>query len=125
MYAGFETTPYIRYVVPHSRFTVGAWTEVKNYAGSRSGKLIKTWWNPYVAYSLTSKLEANLGYELEYDSFSGVPGGFSVYESDFQPGLNWIINSHVVINPYLQFFTNNRLSYDTMAFGANFVARVL
>ena len=124
MVAGFETTPYIRYDVPGSRFTVGAWTEVKNYAGSNYGKLIKTYWEPYVSYPILPKVSANLSYELEYDKFAGI-SGFSVYESDFQPGFNFNVAPRVLINPYVQFFTNNRLTYDTMAFGANVVARVL
>jgi hypothetical protein len=124
MAAGFETTPSIRYEIPHSRFSVGAWTELKNYAGAHAGKLIKTYYEPYVAYQLISQLSLNLTYELEWDHFVGGPG-MQVYETDIQPGLLWYLTPKIIFNPFLMWFTNNRMTADTACFGASIVARVL
>jgi hypothetical protein len=124
MIVGLETTPYIRYELPHSRFSVGAWTELKNYTGATSGKLVKTYYNPYVAYQILPQLSANFGYELEYDYFAHSTG-MSVYETDLQPGLLLFITPKLIFNPYVQWFTNNRLTMDSAAFGASLVARIL
>jgi hypothetical protein len=124
MVAGLETTPYFRYEFPHSRFSAGAWTEVKNYTGVTSGKMFKTYWNPYVAYQINSHFSANLGYELEYDYFKNAQG-MQVYETDLQPGILWFISSKFMLNPYIQLYTNNKITSDTAAFGLSVVARVL
>lgn len=124
MVAGLETTPSIRYEVPHSRFAVGAWTELKNYTGSTSGKLVKTYYEPYVSYALIPHLALNLSYELEYDHYAGT-SGMQVYETDIQPGVLLYITPKIMINPYVQWFTNNRITADTACFGATIVARFL
>ena len=123
MYAAFESTPFIRYEVPHSRIALGSWNEIKNYAGSQYGTLLKTYFNPYVQYRITARFSANLGYELEYDHLAGT-SGFTVMESDFQPGVIIALTRDFYFNPYLQFFTNNRLTMDSAAFGAILVGRV-
>jgi len=124
MIAGIETTPSIRYEIPNSRFSLGAWTEVKNYTGSTSGKILKTYYEPYVAYSIIPQLSLNVTYEFEYDHFAGT-SGMQVYETDIQPGLLYFITPKIMINPYVMWFTNNRLTADTACFGAALVARVL
>jgi hypothetical protein len=124
MVAGLETTPYFRYEFPHSRFSTGAWTEVKNYTGVTSGKMIKTYWNPYIAYQITSNFSANLGYELEYDYYKNATG-MQVYETDLQPGVLWFLSSKFMLNPYIQLYTNNKITADSAAFGLSVVARVL
>jgi hypothetical protein len=124
MYLGLKSSPYVRYEIPHSRFTLGAWTEFKDYMGSTSGKLVKTYYEPYVAYSVVKQLSLSFAYELEYDHYAAT-SGMKVYETDIQPGLLWFITPKIVFNPYLQWFTNNRITADTAAFGMSLAARFL
>jgi hypothetical protein len=124
MVAGLETTPSFRYAIPHSRFTLGAWTELKNYTGAHSGKLIKTYYEPYIAYTLLPQVLLNVTYEFEWDHFVG-HGGMQVYQTDIQPGVLWYLTPRLMLNPFLMWFTNNRISAETACFGLAVVARFL
>ena len=101
---GIKATPSIRYQEPGSPLAVGAYTEIKDYAGSLSGKNIKLWALPYVAYSLSDTFAVQGAFEYETDHNVG-GHGLDTYESDFQPGFIWSISKNVSINPYAQFFT--------------------
>jgi hypothetical protein len=120
MTVGFKTTPAVRYVFTGSRFTVGAWTEAKYYAGVDHDKTFKLYGQPYVSYQLLPHFSANLGYEMEAHHNVGQPGyfNFTNYQTDLLPGFVWIPSSHLVVNPYLQLFTGNKVTFDTTAFGA-------
>ncbi|MDR3607012.1 MAG: hypothetical protein P4M08_06485 [Oligoflexia bacterium] len=124
VFGAVKTTPFVRYDFPRSRFSVGSWSELKDYAGAGSGKMYKVYVDPYVNYQLTSGISLNLSYEMEADHFHGT-SGLSLYESDFQPGVLFNVTKKILVNPYLQFFTNNRLTADTTAVGAVITARVL
>jgi len=121
-----KTTPALRFSIPRSRFTVGAWTELKEYAGVTSGKTFKAYAEPYVSYQIMPKLSANVGFEYETDHNVEMPwGAFAPYQSDFQPGIIWNITPKILFNPYLQIFTTNNASYDTTAVGAVISATLL
>jgi hypothetical protein len=126
MTLGVKTTPNLRYNVPASRFTFGAWTEAKSYLGVTSGKAFKLYAAPYANYRLTSNLSLNLEYEMEADHMVGKPSfDFTSYQTDLEPGVVWNITQHISVNPYLMLFTGNTINSDTMAFGAVINARLL
>ncbi len=122
MTLGLKFTPFVRYFVPHSRFTLGAWTEEKDYFGvsplARDKKDFKLWALPYVSYQLSEHFALNFAYELEAHHDVGNSAlSFSMYQTDFQPGFVYLLNSKVSINPYAQLFTGNSVN-GSLAFGA-------
>jgi hypothetical protein len=127
MTIGVKTTPSIRYSFAGSRFTVGSWTEAKYYGGVKFDNTFKLWANTYVAYQIASNLSANLGYETEAHHNVNDTGyfNFTNYQTDLQPGFVWVISPNVIVNPYLQLFTGNKVTADTTAFGTFISARLL
>lgn len=124
---GVKMTPYVRYSFPKSRFTVGAWTEEKAYLGVTTDKTFKLYGAPYVNYRLTSNFSLNLEYEMEAHHNVGDVGmmNFTMYQTDLEPGVVWMITPKIMFNPYLQIFTTNQISSDNMALGAVISATVL
>jgi len=123
---GFKTTPAIRYVFPASRVSIGAWTELKEYAGVTSGKAFKTYAAPYVNYLLLPNFSLNLEYEMEADRMVGNPGlNLTNYGTDLLPGFIWNITPKVFVNPYLVLYTGNHVNSDSTAIGALISATVL
>jgi hypothetical protein len=121
-----KTTPYWWYHLQNTRFTVGAWTEAKTYQGVTSDKTFKLYAEPYANYQITPKLSANLAYEMEAHHIVNTPAlDFSSYETDMQPGFVYAITHTVIVNPYIQLFTGNKITSDTMAFGAVISAQLL
>jgi hypothetical protein len=119
MLVGIKSTPAIRYIVPSSRFTLGAWNEVKWYSAVHTGKTFKLYTQPYVSYTLTRSVALNVGYEIESDHFKNDPAlNFTTYETDLMPGFVWFATSKVMVNPYLQIFTGNKVNTGTTALGA-------
>jgi hypothetical protein len=121
-----KSTPAIRYSIPNSRFTIGSWNELKWYAGVDYGKTFKLFTLPYINYSLTRSFSLNLGYEFETDHMKNNSMlNFTTYESDIQPGVVWFVTPKVMVNPYLQIFTGQKITSDRMALGAVVSATVL
>ncbi len=123
---GVKSTPAVRYAIPSTRFAIGTWNEAKWYSGVVSGKTFKLYTQPYVNYALTSSLALNLGYEIETDHMQGNSNlNFTTYQTDLLPGVVWFITPKVMVNPYLQIFTGNKISTDTTALGAVINASIL
>jgi len=126
MNVGLKTTPAIRYAFPSSRFAIGSWNEAKLYEGVSTGKSFKLYTLPYVNYSLNPSVSLNLGYEIETDHMKGDSAmNFTTVETDLQPGVVYFITPKVMVNPYLQIFTGNKITSDRMALGAVISATVL
>jgi hypothetical protein len=115
-----KSTPNVRYIIPHSNFRVGAWTEAKSYVGvDRGNRAFKLWAAPYVNYSLNDNFSLNLQYAIEAHHYAGKPNGdFMLYQTDLEPGVVWNINKKIMINPYLQIFTGNKITWENTALGA-------
>jgi hypothetical protein len=118
-----KTTPNFRYVFHDSRFTVGAWTEAKAYMGAISDKLFKLYGAPYVNYTLTPKFSLNLEFEYEADHMAKTtPLDFKTYQTDLCPGFVYMVLPTVMVNPYFQIFTTDKIAMDHTALGANISA---
>jgi hypothetical protein len=120
-----KTTPSFRYYLRDSRFAVGAWTEAKAYLGVKDRiKSFKLYADPYLNYQLTGPLSLNLGFEIEADHFAGVDGAFAfkTVKTDLQPGLVYMISPKIILNPFIQFFTYDQLSFDRAALSATLTA---
>lgn len=114
-----KTTPNIRYSVPNTRYTIGAWTEMKAYFGVNSGKTFKLYGAPYVNYQLTPNFSWNLEFEIEADHMYGTSNGrLTTAETDVMPGFIYIITPKIIVNPYLQIFTGQKISMQNTAVGA-------
>lgn len=117
---GIKTTPSFRYNIGETKFTVGSFSEAKYYAGVTYDKEVKLLAEPFVAYSLSRSFALNLAYEMEFHHNVGQKAfKFGNYQKDLQPGVVWIINKNVFVNPYLQVFTtHSSISWKTTAVGA-------
>ena len=118
----FKMTPYFRYDFTGSRFSVGAWTEETYYAGASdtiaNNKLTKFYADPYVLYQVTSKFAWNLSFETEEDHMAGHSNfDFTLYQTDLMPGFNYAITPKIILNPYLQIFTTEKVALDRTALG--------
>ncbi len=126
MSMGLKTTPYFRYHFSGSRFSVGSWSEAKAYLGVTRDKTFKLYGAPYVSYQLTSTLALNLEYEMEAHHDVGKPTfDFTSYQTDLQPGIVWRPTPRLVVNPYVQLFTGNKVTSETTAVGAVINATLL
>jgi hypothetical protein len=121
-----KTTPNVRYTIPHSDIKLGAWTEAKAYLGVSKGKTFKLYAAPYVNYSLSDNFSLNLEYEMEAHHFLGAQTlDFTNYQTDLQPGFVWNITKHILVNPYVQLFTGNKITVENSGLGAIFSATLL
>ena len=50
---------------------------------------------------------------------------FTTYETDLQPGFVYMITPTILVNPYVQLFTGNKITSDSTALGAVITARLL
>jgi hypothetical protein len=121
MTLGVKTTPSIRYNVPQSRFTLGAWTEAKAYLGvtSDNGKLFKLWGAPYVSYQLGPKFSGVVQFEYEAGHFANSAAlDFRTVQHDILTGVTYNINPQLMVEPYVAFYTTEKLSTNNAALGA-------
>jgi hypothetical protein len=127
MTVALKSTPFVRYDIPRSRFTVGAWTEIKEYFGVTFDKSFKAYAEPYVNYQLSRRFSLSVAYEMEAHHNVGDLGmlSFTNYQTDLQTGFIWAVTPKIFLNPYLQFFTTNRATLDTSALGATINATLL
>ncbi len=120
-----KTTPNVRYMIPNSRYTVGAWTEAKAYLGVKDrAKAFKLYADPYVNYQLSPAFSLNLGFEMEANHFANVDKAldFKMVKSDLQPGFIYMVTPKVFLNPFLQVFTTEKISLDRTALSATLTA---
>jgi hypothetical protein len=119
----FKMTPYVRYDFSGSRFSIGSWTEETWYAGASdsiaNNKLVKLYVEPYILYQLAPKWALNLSYDYEVDRMAGKTGfDFTTYQTDVMPGFVYVLTPKIIVNPYLQFFTTDKIAIDRTAIGA-------
>ncbi len=122
-----KTTPSFRYMVPKTSITLGAWTEAKYYAGVIRGKTFKLYANPYVNYALSDRFSFNVGYANEWNHFVGNQDSlyFNKVSSDLEPGFIWNITKKIMVNPFLQMYTTEKLSWKNTAFATVISASIL
>jgi hypothetical protein len=118
-----KMTPNFRYNFNATRFSVGMWTEQTMYIGASNkipdNKAFKLNFLPYVNYQLAPKLAASLTYEYETDHVAGKNNlDFKMFQTDIMPGFVYMITPKVLVNPYLQFFTTEKLAMDRTGLGA-------
>ncbi|MGZ3697719.1 MAG: hypothetical protein ACXWP5_06355 [Bdellovibrionota bacterium] len=128
MVLAVKTTPYVRYNLPWSHFTLGAWTEAKAYFGVSTDKTLKLYAAPYIQYNILKNLALGVEYEVEGHHNVGDAGfaSMKLYSSDVSPYISWFITKKFMISPYLQIYTTNAaVTADRMAVGALFSATIL
>lgn len=123
---GVKTTPYWWYHFQGTRWTVGSWNEAKTYPGAQD-YTFKLYAEPYVNYRVSPKVALNLGYEMEahHMTTSTSTLDFTNYQTDMQPGIVWNVSQTVMVNPYVQLFTGNKVTGDSTAVCAIVTARLL
>jgi len=121
-----KTTPSARYSFAHSSFSTGVYTEAKDYLGVSKEKTFKLWALPYLQYSVSDNFALNMGYEMEWHHDVGRKGlGFDTYMTDLQPGVVITVMKGVIVNPYVQFYTMDKVDFDHAAVGAFMSANIL
>jgi hypothetical protein len=122
-----KTTPSVRYAVPHSNFKIGSWTEAKAWFGVTKDRTFKLWAAPYVNYAFNDKFSLNVQYEMEARHYVSDRSFFDLtnYQTDLEPGVIVNITPHLMLNPYVQIFTGNKITVDNTAIGATLNATLL
>ena len=114
-----KMTPHVRYLVPDSRYSFGAWTEQKAYFGVVSGKTLKLYLAPYVNYQQSPNFSWNLEFEAEADHFKGNSNwDLTLYQTDIMPGFVYRITPRIIVNPYVEIFTSQKISMNNTGVGA-------
>lgn len=122
---GVKVSPAIRYNIPFSRFTLGAWTEAKAYVGVNKGKSFKLWGAPYISYQIAPKLSGILQYEHEGNHLKGKSAlDFTTVQSDIVTGLSYMVAPNLIVNPYVAFYTTEKISMDHSMLGAIITASI-
>jgi hypothetical protein len=120
-----KATPYLWYILPaNTAFKIGSWTEEKFYSGVTSGKVFNLYAEPYISYDVSDRFSWILGYEMEYSHFKG-GNGFVPVERDIQPGFGWSVTKEFFVNPYLQIFPFDTISWRTTGIAVFFGMRIL
>jgi hypothetical protein len=122
---GVKTTPNFRYHIPKSRFAFGTWGEAKAYLGVKEGtvkspmKSFKLYGLPYLNYQASPQLSWNLGFEMEASHFNNTnPLNFTLVKTDLQPGFVFMITPRIMVNPFVQIFTSEKVALDRTALSA-------
>ena len=124
-----KMTPNYRYSFTGTRFATGMWTEETFYFGASdkiaNNKQMKLDFLPYVSYQVAPKWALNLTYEYETDHMAGKSNfDFTRYQNDIMPGFVYSIAPTVIVNPYLQFMTTEKIAIDRSSIGATISASI-
>ena len=124
-----KMTPNVRYNFAKSRFAAGMWTEQAFYFGAsdkiKNNKQTKLSFLPYVNYQLAPKWSLRLTYEYETDHMAGKDNfDFTRYQNDVMTGFVYSITPTVIVNPYLQFMTTEKIAIDRSSIGATISASI-
>ena len=123
---GVKTTPTIRYDIAATRWTIGSYTEAKAYVGATKGKTFKFWAGPYANYQVSQAVALTATYEMEAHHFAGKPSfDFTNVGTDLQPGVRWNITRDIMLNPYVNLYTGNKITVSNSYVGAIISATVL
>ena len=118
--AGVQAFMIATYQVPGSRFTWGSYLSARyNVFGSQgTGNDTILYAGPNLAYQLSPKLALTTLYEM---------GASHIYKdknfalnndgTDLEPGLKWDLTKTVSVNPYLNFFTGNKMNLTSTSLG--------
>ncbi len=119
-------SPSVRYVVPNTRWMVGAFTEFKAYL-IPTNRTFKAYMAPFAAYFFKRGLAASLLTEWELRHDVGAPNLWELRTHMFnvQPGAVIMFSDDAFLNPFVKIFPVQGLSVDRMAIGANFSAAFL
>lgn len=119
-------SPSVRYDLPHTRWTVGGFSEFKTYL-IPSTKTFRADLEPFVAYWLRRGIALSLLGELEVRHNVGdtFPFDLTLQTLNLQPGVVVMFSPDSFLNPYLQIFPLQGLTLDHMAVGANLTLTLL
>ena len=122
----FDTTPFVIYNVPGTRWRLGVWTEFRYRDGVDHGYRSRLYGAPYVVYKVSDKFWLQLLAEGRADHDLDTPTlAFHNSRTDIQPGIVWRPSPTLKITPFLQIFPSNPLAADQVAVGCSLYARLL
>lgn len=101
-------------------FSLGLYSSFRyNWFGSQGyGYDFEIYLGPNLSFQLSSTVAFTLLYEMGMSHVFGDPIGVFLNDgTDLEPGLSWAITPNLVINPYLNLFPNDTLSWQSTSFG--------
>jgi hypothetical protein len=118
--AGFQTFQILTYQVGTSRLSLGAYGSARYnvYGPQGSGNDLELYLGPNLAYQLTPTLSFSVLYEMGMSHAFGEPPGRMFNDgTDLQPGINWDVTPTLMINPYLNIYTGDKVTLDSTSLG--------
>lgn len=127
---GFRTSQFSTYNIPKTNFTLGLSNYVRYW--KYGDKVVKAYRNdfeiyasPFVNYKISKSFVATLWCDaLQLGHQAGTPFALINLPLDIQPGVKWIVNDSLSLNPYLNFIPGH-LSKDNIALGMVVLATLL
>jgi hypothetical protein len=117
---GFQTFQVLTYDIPGSRLQLGTYGSARlNVYGSQGfGPDVELYVGPNLSYRLGPTVELTLLYEAGMSHFFGDPAGrFYNDGTDLEPGVRWQITPTLMVNPYLNLYTGDRVNLASTSFG--------
>ncbi len=110
----------LTYPVGSSHLTLGAFSSIRYnlYGPLGFGNDLELYFGRNLNYQISSTLAFTLLYEMGASHIFGAPPS-QLYSdgTDLEPGISWVIAPGLVINPYLNLFTGDRVNFHSTAFG--------
>lgn len=114
-----EQTP--KWSIPQSRFTIYSYAYISRLFYSDAKPGLKDWkfnWIPEIDYQLSPKLVAALAYKMWAYHVAGK--SLTDMNNDvtyLSPGLIWKPTPQLTVNPYIDFSTGTKVTWDTTTLG--------
>jgi hypothetical protein len=121
MLAGFQNFNFVSWTPTGSRFTFGSYVSARyNVFGRQgAGNDLELYLAPSINYQMRPNLALTFLYEMGASHFFGDDfGTLNNDGTDFEPGISWEVIPSLTVNPYLNLYPGNKVSWRTTSVGA-------
>ncbi len=128
MLTGLQSFLVATYMPPGSRFTLQSYLSARyNVFGSQGiGNDVELYAGPNVSYQITPTVAATLLYEMGANHFFGDdPFQMVNAGTDLQPGIRWDPSPRLSVNPYLNIFTGDKVTFASTSIGMTLAWQLL
>lgn len=116
--AAIQTFHALTFLIGDS-FMASLYTSFRyNYFGGQGiGNDVEIYFAPYLSYDVSERVSVTALYEMGASHFFGDSLGLKGDGSNLQPGVTWKVSNSVMLNPYLNLYPSDNLSFRTTSFG--------
>jgi hypothetical protein len=117
---GIQAFQILTYTVPDTRLTLGSYISTRyNIFGKQGwGNDLELYVGPNLSYRISRTVALTLLYEMGSSHFFGDKPGYLTNDgTDLEPGILWDITPKLTINPYLNLYTGNKVTWDSTSIG--------